>query len=82
MPSKQVLTPREREVLAWSAEGKSAAEIAEILGIGKRTVDGHADNAIRKLGASNRTHAVALAIRLGLVEVRLLANLAPSDEAS
>jgi DNA-binding CsgD family transcriptional regulator len=58
---RSVLTPREREVLAWVAQGKSAWEIGEILDIAKRTVDEHAQTAGRKLGAVNRTHAVAIA---------------------
>jgi LuxR family quorum sensing-dependent transcriptional regulator len=66
MPS---LTRREREVLAWSAQGKSAWEIGELLQLSKRTVDEHARTAMRKLGASNRTHAVAIAIRRRLFEI-------------
>jgi LuxR family quorum sensing-dependent transcriptional regulator len=62
------LTPREREVLAWAAQGKSAWEIGEILMIAKRTVDEHAQTAMRKLGAVNRTQAVAIAIRHRLFE--------------
>ena len=42
------LTPREREVLWWAAQGKSAKEIGEILHITKRTVDEHTHNAARK----------------------------------
>jgi LuxR family quorum sensing-dependent transcriptional regulator len=57
------LTTREREVLIWIASGKSAWEIGEILGIAKRTVDEHAQTATRKLGAANRTQAVAIAVR-------------------
>jgi LuxR family transcriptional regulator, quorum-sensing system regulator BjaR1 len=64
-----ILTPREREVLAWVAQGKSAWEIGEILEIAKRTVDEHAQTAVRKLGAVNRTHAVAIALRDNLIEV-------------
>src|SRR4029078_8105742 len=48
---KPPLTPREREVLPWSAQGKSAWEIGTILSVGKRTVDEHAQTAMRKLGA-------------------------------
>ncbi len=66
---KSPLTRREREVLAWSAQGKSASEIGEILNVDKRTVDEHAQTALRKLGATNRTQAVALAIRYRLFEV-------------
>jgi LuxR family quorum sensing-dependent transcriptional regulator len=60
---KPLLTAREREVLTWAAQGKSAWEIAEILNIAKRAVDEHAQTAFKKLGAVNRTHAVAIAIR-------------------
>jgi LuxR family quorum sensing-dependent transcriptional regulator len=56
-------------VLAWVARGKSAWEIGEILDIAKRTVDEHVQSAVRKLGAVNRTHAVALAIRDRVVEI-------------
>jgi DNA-binding CsgD family transcriptional regulator len=63
------MTPRELEVLTWTAQGKSAKEIGTILGIGKRTVDEHAQSAMRKLGAVNRAHAVAIALQNGIVEV-------------
>jgi LuxR family quorum sensing-dependent transcriptional regulator len=62
------LTPREREVLAWVAKGKSAWETGKILHIAKRTVDEHTQTAARKLGAANRTQAVALALLLRLIE--------------
>jgi LuxR family quorum sensing-dependent transcriptional regulator len=61
------LTQREREVLTWAAHGKSAWEIGEILGIAKRTVDEHARTAFRKLGAANRTQAVAIAVQERLI---------------
>ena len=61
------LTQREREVLWWAAQGKSAWEAGEILHIAKRTVDQHTQNAIRKLGAVNRTQAVATALRERLI---------------
>jgi LuxR family quorum sensing-dependent transcriptional regulator len=63
------LSAREREVLTWVAEGKSAWEIGEILKIAKRTVDEHSQTACRKLGAANRTHAVAKALGRKLIEV-------------
>ncbi len=63
------LTPREREVLEWVARGKSALEIGEILHITKRTVDAHVHSAIRKIGAINRTNAVAIAIRDRIIDV-------------
>jgi LuxR family quorum sensing-dependent transcriptional regulator len=51
------------------AQGKSAWEIGEILHIAKRTVDEHVQTAVRKLGAVNRTHAVALAVRQQIVDI-------------
>ena len=65
---KPPLTQREQEVLAWVAQGKSAWEIGEILSIAKRTVDEHAQHAFHKLGAVNRTQAVAIALRDHLIE--------------
>ena len=66
---KGKLTARESEVLHWVANGKSAWEIGEILDIAKRTVDEHVHAAVRKLGAANRTHAVAIALRDGLIKL-------------
>jgi LuxR family quorum sensing-dependent transcriptional regulator len=65
--TKVVLTAREIEVLRWVANGKSAWEVGEILHIAKRTVDAHVQAAVRKLGAGNRTHAVAIAIHDGII---------------
>ncbi len=63
------ITARESEVLKWVARGKSAREITEILNITKRTVDAHVHSAIRKIGAVNRTNAVAIAIRDRIIDV-------------
>lgn len=62
------LTPREREVLSWAARGKSAWEVGEILHITQRTAEEHVATASRKLGAMNKTHAVAIAIGRKLIE--------------
>lgn len=64
----QRLTQREREVLVWTSQGKSAWEIGEILNIKQRTAEEHLATAGRKLGAMNKTHAVAIAIRSRLIE--------------
>jgi LuxR family quorum sensing-dependent transcriptional regulator len=56
------LTPREVEVLGWVARGRTAKEVAAILNIARRTAEEHVASAIRKLDASNRTHAVTIAI--------------------
>jgi LuxR family transcriptional regulator, quorum-sensing system regulator BjaR1 len=63
------LTAREREVLTWAALGKSSWEIGQILNIAKRTVDEHTQIASRKLGAANRTQAVALALVKRLIGI-------------
>jgi DNA-binding CsgD family transcriptional regulator len=62
------LSPREREVLGWVAKGKTAAQIAAILNIKKRTVDEHTSTAMRKLAAANRTQAVAVALRARIID--------------
>jgi DNA-binding CsgD family transcriptional regulator len=61
------LSTREREVMMWTADGKTASEIGEILGIAESTCIFHITNAARKLGAVNKTHAVARAAVLGLI---------------
>ena len=61
------LSPRERQVLALVARGKSAKGIGLILKISPRTVNLHAASIIRKLGAENRLQAVAIAVRGGLL---------------
>ena len=53
------LTARERDAVAWVAEGKSDWEISVILGVSESTVRFHVDNARKKLGAVNRAQAVA-----------------------
>jgi DNA-binding CsgD family transcriptional regulator len=65
---KQVtLSSREKEVVEWLQQGKSSWEISVILGISERTVNFHVYNITRKLGASNRAQALAIAARLGLL---------------
>jgi transcriptional regulator EpsA len=61
------LTDRERQVLEWVRDGKSNHEIAELLSISPLTVKNHIQKILRRLGASNRTQAVAEAIAMGLL---------------
>jgi DNA-binding NarL/FixJ family response regulator len=67
-PGRIALNDREVETLTWVARGKTSAEIAHILGLSKRTVDFHIDNARSKLGAATRTEAVIKAADGGLIE--------------
>jgi DNA-binding NarL/FixJ family response regulator len=62
------LTPREREVLALLASGRSSKEIARKLVISPRTVSTHVQHILAKLDVNSRTHAIALAHRAGLVD--------------
>jgi DNA-binding CsgD family transcriptional regulator len=59
------LTSREREVMQWTADGKSAQDIADILLLSKSAVDFHLKNSIKKLNCPNKTAAVARAVLLG-----------------
>src|SRR6516162_7226091 len=67
-PKLAALNDREVETLTWVARGKTSTEIAQILGLSKRTVDFHIDNARAKLGAATRTEAVVKAADGGLIE--------------
>ncbi len=61
-----VLSERERDVLAQLAQGYSNREIAECLSITEGTVKNHVSSILSKLQASNRTHAAEIARRRGL----------------
>lgn len=63
------LSPRELECLNWAARGKTEEDIAQILGRSRETVHFHLNNALRKLNASTRSHAVAIACALGLIRL-------------
>ncbi|MBI4331457.1 MAG: response regulator transcription factor [Chloroflexi bacterium] len=63
------LTDREREVLKLVAEGRTNREIAEMLVISIKTVLGHRNNLMEKLGIHNRTDLVKYAIRKGLIDI-------------
>ena len=65
--SDALLTARERECLKWSADGKTAWEIGQILGISERTAVFHLNNVVQKLGAANKTQAIVRAVVLRLI---------------
>jgi two-component system nitrate/nitrite response regulator NarL len=63
-----VLTPRERAILALAAQGRTTQQIAARLHVQPATVKNHLHTLYRKLGASDRTGAVASALRRGLLK--------------
>lgn len=65
--SQVILTSREREVLRWTAEGKTAYEVGQILAVSERTINFHINNVVAKLGASNKIQAAVKAASLGLL---------------
>ena len=67
-PAAKNLTKREREILAFVAEGMSNREIAEKLVLSPETVKSHVAAILEKLGVSDRTQAAIYAVRNGLVE--------------
>jgi DNA-binding CsgD family transcriptional regulator len=60
--SEYGLTPRESEVLAWVAKGKTNMEVGEILGLSARTVQKHLEHIYQKLGVETRTTATVRAL--------------------
>ena len=61
------LSPREKECLKWTADGKTSTEIGKILSISEHTVNHHLYGGMQKLDATNRIHAVTIAFRAGLL---------------
>ncbi len=67
LPARLHLSAREREVLALLAEGAPNKVIARRLGISVHTAKFHVASVVAKLGAANRTEAIGIAMREGLV---------------
>ena len=63
------LTPREAEVLSLVARGFGNKEIGDVLGTASGTIKIHVGSILAKLGAKDRTHAVAIAIRRGILHL-------------
>ena len=63
------LSPRELDVLRLAADGNSNRFIGELLGISEPTVKTHMSTIMGKLGASDRTHAVTLALKRGYISL-------------
>ena len=66
---EEALTPREVEVLRHLAGGNRNRDIAEQLFISEETVKVHIKHIMEKLGASDRTQAVAIAVRRGIIQL-------------
>jgi DNA-binding NarL/FixJ family response regulator len=66
--SRGKLTKRQREILQLLANGESTTVAARELDLSEETIKTHTKNALGRLGARNRTHAVAIALRESLIE--------------
>jgi two-component system NarL family response regulator len=66
--SRGKLTRRQREILQLLADGGSTVAAAKELGLSEETVKTHTKNVLARLGARNRTHAVAIALRECLID--------------
>jgi DNA-binding NarL/FixJ family response regulator len=66
--SRGKLTRRQREILQLLADGGSTAAAARELDLSEETVKTHTKNVLARLGAKNRTHAVAIALRECLID--------------
>jgi DNA-binding NarL/FixJ family response regulator len=65
----ETLSERELEVLRQVAAGNSNRRVALVLGISEETVKAHMKNILSKLGANDRTHAVTIALKRGIIDV-------------
>jgi len=63
------LTPREIEVLSLVARGFGNKEVGDVLGTAPGTVKAHVQSILSKLGAKDRTHAVTIALRRGIIHL-------------
>ena len=66
---RSILTAGERRVMLWCGNGKTSFEISRILGLSEHTVNHYIASAVRKLDATNRTHAIAKALKMNIVDV-------------
>jgi len=65
---KQLISPREIEVLRWVFLGKTNPEVSDILNVSVNTIKNHMHNAISKLGVENRSQAAKSAEKMGLLK--------------
>jgi len=67
LPRSAALSEPEKICLAWTQHGKTSWEVGQIIGRSQSTVDHHLTRAMHKLNTVNKAHAVATALRLGLI---------------
>jgi DNA-binding NarL/FixJ family response regulator len=67
--SDDTLTPREIDVLRLIASGNANKEIAALLSITEETVKGYVKNILAKLNAKDRTHAVTIGLKRGVIDL-------------
>jgi LuxR family transcriptional regulator len=67
MPPEMKFSKREKEILKWTAEGKTSAEIAIILSISENTVNFHQKNMQKKFNAPNKTQIACYAAATGII---------------
>jgi LuxR family transcriptional regulator len=67
LPVPIELSQREKEILQWTADGKSSDDVSIILGITKRTVNFHINHCLKKLGCQNKIAAAVKASLMGLL---------------
>jgi len=67
--AEDALSPLEVRVLRLIAGGNSNKEIAAVLSVTEDSVKGHVRNILSKLGANDRTHAAAIGVKLGIIEL-------------
>jgi PAS domain S-box-containing protein len=79
-PKRIPLTDREREVLGLVAGGLTGGEIAEHLVLSPETIKSHVQNAMTRLGAHTRAHAVAIALRTGQIDALTVIQEQPGPD--
>ncbi len=67
-PKNLTISKREKECLTWTAQGKTSYEISIILKLSEHTINNYISNACRRLDAANKSHAVAKAIMMGMID--------------
>jgi DNA-binding NarL/FixJ family response regulator len=67
--SDDALTEREIEVLRAVAAGNANKMVAQLLNVSEETIKAHMKSILSKLGANDRTHAVTIALKRGIIEI-------------